>query len=34
MVGAMRMRIELDYPRRVHCVSIIEQQEIHPARLP
>ena len=34
MVGAMRMRIEIDYPRRMRCVSTIEQQEIHPARLP
>ena len=34
MVGAMRVRIELDHPPRVCYVSVIEQQEIHPARLP
>ncbi len=34
MIGAMRARIEFDHPRRVRCGGIIEQQEIHPARLP
>ena len=34
MVGAMRARIELDHARRVRGGGIIEQQEVHPARLP
>jgi hypothetical protein len=34
MVGAMRARIELDHARRVRVGGIIEQQEVHPARLP
>jgi hypothetical protein len=34
MIGAMRARIELDHARRMRGGGIIEQQEVHPARLP
>ena len=34
MVGAVRARIELDHARRMRGGGIIEQQEVHPARLP
>ena len=34
MVGAVRARIELDHPRRLRRVGIIEQQELDPGRLP
>ena len=34
MVGAVRARIELDHPRRLRRSGIIEQQQLHPSRLP
>src|SRR5271166_6315031 len=33
MVGAMRVSIEADYPRRFRRGSVIEQQQLHSARL-
>src|SRR6516225_7230628 len=34
MIGAVRARIELDHAGRVRGGGIVEQQEVHPARLP